>query len=354
MVGAVAIGAHYDVKVQMVMKGVGSAESAIELPDFLPGPVPNLYSSSVAELGKEAVVCYTARPASQPAQRWTGTFDIRNSSVPGSVVFVAAHEPTLEVASDAPCGGLKAEKSTGPSVEASATPATRDSALNAMTASLALERGSKFYNARRYSEARPLLITACDGGQSADSCNSVGYMYQLNLGVATDYAKAREYYMKSCNDDSSIGCNNLGTLYRDGLGVTRDYTRAMALFEKSCDAGVPQGCDAAGKMYMDHIGVGQDNFRALDLFKKACDGELAAGCGDEGYIYAMGLGVPKDLPFAASLFNKACGMGSRNSCSSMGEMYQRGDGVARNPVKAKEYFGKACDLGDQESCGPAH
>ena len=356
---ATPFGSHYDVKVQMVMKGMGSAGSTIELPDLQPGYLPSSFAATTNELGKEAVICYTARGASEPAQRWTGTFAIHRGSEPlesfaavrGAATFVAAHEPTLEKASDAPCGGLKAVKeSATPSVEEMTAPEIRKPEMGSSEAALALARGSQLYNARRYSEARPLLIKACEGGGSADACNSVGFMYQNSMGVAADYAKAREYYLKSCNDDSSFSCSNLATLYRDGLGVPRDYAQAAKLFEKGCDAGVPEGCVAAGEQYMNHLGVAVDNAHALELYKKACDAQFAAGCGDEGLIYAKGLGVPKDLAFAASLFKRACTMGSRNSCFSIGMMYRGGEGVPHDPAKSKEYFGRACDMGDQESC----
>lgn len=359
---ATPLGTHYDIRVQMVMKGVGSAGSTIELPDFQPGYLPSTFTATTNELGKEAVICYTARAASQPAQRWTGIFTIRKGSGPlvglaavqGAVSFVAAHEPTLENASDASCGGLKAVKASAtPPVEELTATKTRNPEIDSSAAALALARGSQLYNAHRYSEARPLLITACEGGASADACNSVGFMYQNNMGVPRDYAKAKEYYLKSCDDDSSFSCSNLATLYRDGLGVPRDYARAAKLFEKGCDGGVPEGCVAAGEQYMNHLGVAVDNMRALELYKKACDAQVAAGCGDEGLIYAKGLGVPKDPVFAASLFKRACTMGSRNSCFSMGMMYRGGEGVPHDPVKSKEYFGKACDMGDQESCGLA-
>jgi len=344
---------YYDVKVQMVMKGVGSSGSNIELPDLQPAAMPNSYTVVAKDLGKEAIICYTARPPSEPPQRWTGTYHIQNSESPWApAAFVPAHEPTLENASDAPCGGVKAEKLT-PVTEIAAAPENSQPAVPPAQASLALARGSQLYNAHRYAEARPLLITACEGGAGVDACNSVGFMYQYNMGVASDYAKAREYYLKSCNDDSSFSCNNLATLYRDGLGVPRDPQHALQLFEQGCDAGIAEGCDNAGKMLQGHNGVPQDYRRALDLFKKACDQDLYAGCGDEGYTYAMGIGVPKDLAFAASLFKRACGLGSRNSCFSMGEMYKGGDGVPRDPQKSREYYTKACDMGDQEACGLA-
>jgi hypothetical protein len=81
MVSVVPIwGTYYDVKLQVVMKDVGDGGTSVELADSQPGPVRNLYMTRAEALGKEAVVCYTARAASQQAQRWTGTFkaDIRD------------------------------------------------------------------------------------------------------------------------------------------------------------------------------------------------------------------------------------------------------------------------------------
>jgi TPR repeat protein len=357
-VGAVPIhGTHYDVKVQVVMKDIGAGHSSVELADLKPYRLPNLYMASTEALGKQAIVCYTARPAdSQQAERWTGTYNIEAGYQEGTATFVAAHEPTLEVASDAPCGGAAVTKAaapppaaeeSGPREEAVSSPSSR---LALSRSRLALSQGSRLYNAKRYAESRPLLIQACDEGASADACNSVGFMYQNHLGVATDYAKAREYYLKACNDESSLSCSNLGTMYRDGLGVPRDNHQAAVLFEKACDAGVPTGCDFGGKMYMEGSGVQVDGPRALDLFKRACEAELAAGCGDEGNIYARGIGVPRDMPFAVSLFRKACDMGSPNGCYSCGSIYRAGDGVPRDPLKAREYFNKACSLGQQQSC----
>jgi hypothetical protein len=125
------MGTYYDIKVQMVMKGVGAAGSTIEVPDILPGPTPNVFTATTDELGKEAVVCYTARAASQSPQRWTGTFTIQSGSTPGMSAFVAAHEPTLEKASDTPCGGLKAIKAVAsPPVESSEAPDTQNPRVN--------------------------------------------------------------------------------------------------------------------------------------------------------------------------------------------------------------------------------
>ncbi len=353
MASVTSLGEQYDSKIQIVMKDIGDTQSSVELPDPQPGPIPGIYMTKADALGKEAIVCYTARQASQQqAQRWTGTFTAQ-PGYQGQISFVPAHEPTLEPASDAPCGGLASITKAAPLPPQPEGPSPHEAATNHLNAVVALGKGSRLYNARRYQEARPLLIEACEDGNSSDACNSVGFMYQNHMGVPTDYAKAKEYYLKACNDDSAFSCSNLGTLYRDGFGVPRDYHQAETLFERGCDAGVSQGCELAGKMFLEATGFPQDGPRALDFFKRACDANLAAGCGDEGYIYAKGLGVARDMPFAASLFKRACEMGSPNGCLSIGMVLRNGDGVPRDDAKGREYLTRACDLGQRESCGLA-
>ena len=351
------ISTYYDIKLQMVMKGVGSQDETVLVPDFQPSAgIPNVYTALTNDLGKEAVVCFTARQPNQPtAMRLTAAYTIRTNpqgGIRGQTAFVASHESTLEPASDAPCGGIVGAKIASPVTETTVA-GTNAPGVDPGGAVRALAVGSRLFNAGNYTDAMSPLQTACAGGQSADACNSVGYMYQNHLGVPADYAKAREYYLKSCNDDSAFSCYNLGTMYRDGLGVPANAVQAVKLFQKGCDSGIPQGCEAAGSMYRDQAAIPHDYKRSVELYKEACDADLGAGCGDEGYMYAMGLGVAKDFVFAASLFDKGCGLGSRSSCFSMGMMYRRGEGVRRDPEKAREYFGKSCRMGDQESCGYA-
>jgi hypothetical protein len=354
---ASTVSTYYDIKLQMVMKGVGSQGQTVLVPDFQPSAmVPNVYTALTNDLGKEAVVCFTARQPNQPAaMRLTSAYTIRTNpqgGILGQTAFVASHEPTLEPASDAPCGGIADATIASPVTETTVA-GTNAPEVDPGGAARALAVGSRLYNAGNYTDAMSPLQTACAGGQSADACNSVGYMYQNHLGVPADYAKARAYYLKSCNDDSAFSCNNLGTMYRDGQGVPANAVQAVKLFERACDSGISQGCAAAGTMYRDQAAIPHDYKRSVELYKEACDADLGAGCGDEGYMYAKGMGVAKDSAFAASLFDKGCSLGSRNSCFSMGMMYRGGEGVRQDPEKAREYFAKSCRMGDRESCGYA-
>jgi len=196
------------------------------------------------EIGEKAVVCFSA-PDSQTGTRrqWMQSYTVQKAEEAHATKanFIPAGSPTLTPATGAPCGGATDVRESAhiesPQEQTTQLLAQRKPEMGSGEANLALARGSQFYNAHRYSEARPLLIRACDAGVSVDACNSVGFMYQGNLGVATDYAKAREYYLKSCNNDSSFSCNNLATLYRDGLGVPQDYVSALMWLNLSAAQG---------------------------------------------------------------------------------------------------------------------
>jgi TPR repeat protein len=50
------------------------------------------------------------------------------------------------------------------------------------------EAGS-LYNQKRYADAGPLFVQACDGGEMK-ACNYLGYLYREGLGVPQDYSEA--------------------------------------------------------------------------------------------------------------------------------------------------------------------
>ena len=61
-------------------------------------------------------------------------------------------------------------------------------------------------------EAFALLQAGAEHGDSSSMAN-LGGAYHLGLGVAQDYAKAREWYEKAAANGNAIAMNNLGTLY---------------------------------------------------------------------------------------------------------------------------------------------
>ena len=85
-------------------------------------------------------------------------------------------------------------------------------------------------------EAFALLQAGAEHGDSSSMAN-LGGAYHLGLGVARDYAKAREWYEKAAANGNAIAMNNLGLLYAHAQGVAQDYTKAREWYEKAAANG---------------------------------------------------------------------------------------------------------------------
>ena len=69
------------------------------------------------------------------------------------------------------------------------------------------------------------------------SMANLGQMYAKSLGVARDYAKAREWYEKAAANGHVGAMTSLGLLYVNGQGVARDYAKAREWYEKAAEKG---------------------------------------------------------------------------------------------------------------------
>ena len=69
--------------------------------------------------------------------------------------------------------------------------------------------------------------------------NNIGKQYEKGLGVAQDYAKAREWYEKAVAAGDPSAMNNIGKQFEKGLGVAQDYAKARVWYEKAVAVGDP-------------------------------------------------------------------------------------------------------------------
>ena len=67
--------------------------------------------------------------------------------------------------------------------------------------------------------------------------SNLGLLYDNGLGVAQDYAKAREWYEKAADKGDANAMASLGLLYHNGQGVAQDYAKAREWYEKAADKG---------------------------------------------------------------------------------------------------------------------
>jgi hypothetical protein len=100
---------------------------------------------------------------------------------------------------------------------------------------------------------------------------NLGSLYLNGLGVAQDYAKARELYERAADKGDALAMNNVGVLYENGLGVAQDYAKARELFEKAADKGSALAMRNLGLIYFHGQGVAQDYVKAREWLEKAAD-----------------------------------------------------------------------------------
>ena len=67
----------------------------------------------------------------------------------------------------------------------------------------------------------------------ADAVGYLGWLYENGQGVAQDYDKAREWFVKAAEKGNADAMAGLGRLYQNGHGVSKDYAKARAWYEKS-------------------------------------------------------------------------------------------------------------------------
>lgn len=130
--------------------------------------------------------------------------------------------------------------------------------------------------AERPSEAAPLFLQACDGGD-APACDALGALVSAGRGVPADPGRAEALHRQACDAGVGAGCANLGSLLAAGGGAAKD-SEAADLFRRACLAGEVAGCSNLGVMYGLGRGVAKDSGRARFLDRWACDGGDALAC----------------------------------------------------------------------------
>jgi hypothetical protein len=99
------------------------------------------------------------------------------------------------------------------------------------------QQAVSLYKQKRYVDARPLFVQACDGGEMK-ACNYLGYLYAKGLGGAHDTKKARDVYQRACDQGTLSSCASLGSLYQDA----GNSEEARKYFNRACQGGVAEAC----------------------------------------------------------------------------------------------------------------
>ena len=96
-------------------------------------------------------------------------------------------------------------------------------------------------------------LRKAEAGEGWAMCN-LGVWYRLGqMGLATDGAKAFEWYKKSHEAGNAGGTGCLGACYLDGVGVPKCFARANTLLSDAAARGSRLACYKLGYAYADGL-----------------------------------------------------------------------------------------------------
>lgn len=102
-----------------------------------------------------------------------------------------------------------------------------------------IEVARDLMEAGRFAEAREALLPAARSG-NADAEELIGVMYAMGLGVAQDYERAFEWYLRASMKGHPGAQSGLGWYYELGLGLPApDLVRAYLWYGLSAIGGDP-------------------------------------------------------------------------------------------------------------------
>lgn len=137
----------------------------------------------------------------------------------------------------------------------------------------------------------------------------------------------------------------LAEMYQLGVGVQSDFTEAARWYRSSAEQGYAKAQYRLGRLYRYGEGLEQDDLLAVHWYVQAAEQGYAAAQNDLGFMFYQGNGVARDYSKAMEWFEKAAGQGLALAQYNLGVMYRDGKGVARDPEMAAKWFEKAARQG---------
>jgi Sel1 repeat len=143
------------------------------------------------------------------------------------------------------------------------------------------QQAVELFNQKRYADSLPLFNRAC-GAREADACYYLGVMHEFGRGVARDFSRERELYLKACEAGNRPACSDLDILqnYEPDLLQCKSTPLANMVnrYTDSCNAGSSESCNTLGHLYSYGCSVAMDTEKARQLYSRACTMGNQQGC----------------------------------------------------------------------------
>ena len=100
---------------------------------------------------------------------------------------------------------------------------------------------------------------------------SMGWLYQMGLGLKQDTKKALQLYQAAAKQNNAVAQNNLGVMYEQGIEVDIDFKQARYWYDKSANNGYRFAQFNYANLLLDGIGGKKQREKAIEWYKKASD-----------------------------------------------------------------------------------
>lgn len=151
-------------------------------------------------------------------------------------------------------------------------------------------------------EAGPEALREAAKKGNPDALFEIGNRYLTGQGVASDYAKAANWYQLAADRDHAVAQYRLGNLYEKGSGVERDTLKAQALYEKAALQGNINAMHNLAVIYASNANDPTDNKNAFQWFEKAAELGVLDSQYNLGILNAKAIGTEVNLEEAYKWF----------------------------------------------------
>ena len=157
-----------------------------------------------------------------------------------------------------------------------------------------------------------------------------------------DYATAIKEWQPLADGGDAAAQYALGYLTFQGLGIATDQAKAADWYQKAAAQNYPDALFALGLMSEGGWGVAQDLTKAIDFYRKAAaTGPHAEAEYTLGRLYYRGRGVTRDMKQAVAWFKKAAAKGHPGAQYMLGGAYETGEGVGMDLVQSYFWYFRA-------------
>jgi TPR repeat protein len=166
---------------------------------------------------------------------------------------------------------------------------------------------------RKWEKMSPAILESMAKDGNANAQNQLGLINALGKQGQTNYAVAREWFLKAAEQGLPEAQNNLASLYFSGRGLPRDVEEALRLYEKAAEQGFSQAQFVLGWIYASGVGVEPDYKKAVKWYLKAAERGDAQAQLSLGLLYLRGEDLKPDYIEAYKWVNLAAAQGHTNA-----------------------------------------